>query len=270
MPTAVAPRTATTPPIPDHLAGAAAGEVLAWAVETFQRRFAVVTSFQLEGMVVVDLARRLDPGVRVVTLDTGRLPQETYDLIDEVRARLGVDVELVAPDPAELRALTARHGPNLFRRDQALRQLCCHVRKVAPLDRALRGTAAWATGMRRDGGPTRAGIATVEPDPARPGTLKLNPLAAWTRERAWAYVREHRLPVHPLYAQGYQSIGCAPCTRATRPGESERAGRWWWEADQARECGLNHQSRDERFATALADLRADLEDQAAAPVAGAT
>ena len=256
MPTDAAQLPADLAAVPDGLAEAPAAAVVSWAVATFRHRFAVVTSFQLEGLVVVDLARRLDPDVRVVSLDTGRLPQETYDLIDQVRARLGVRVELIAPDPAATLAMTARHGANLFRRDQALRQLCCHVRKVEPLDRALAGTDAWATGLRRDGGPGRAGIAKVEHDPTRPGKLKLNPLADWTRERASAYVRDHRLPVHPLYEQGYQSIGCAPCTRATGPGESERAGRWWWEADQTRECGLNHQSRDERFAAALAELRA--------------
>jgi phosphoadenosine phosphosulfate reductase len=246
-----------------HLEGLPADRLLAWAIERFGRRFAVVTSFQAEGMVVLDLARQLDPGVRVLTLDTGRLPEETYQVIEAVRSGMGLQVEVISPDPAEVAAMVARHGPNLFHKDPALRRLCCHVRKVAPLERALNGVEAWATGLRRDGGPARAGTAKAEVDDGHGGILKLNPLADWTRDQVWAYVRSHRLPVNPLYEQGYTSIGCAPCTRPTRPGEDERAGRWWWEAGQDRECGLHSRlggapaSPDDRFSAALGRLRAD-------------
>jgi phosphoadenosine phosphosulfate reductase len=241
-----------------------ADRLLAWAVETYGRRFAVVTSFQAEGMVVLDLVRQVDPGVRVLTLDTGRLPEETYEVMEAVRTGLGLEVEVLTPDPADVAAMVARHGPNLFHKDPALRRLCCHVRKVAPLDRALDGVGAWATGLRRDGGPARAGIAKAELDDAHGGIVKLNPLADWTREQVWAYVRSHRLPVSSLYEQGYTSIGCAPCTRPTRPGEDERAGRWWWEADPDRECGLHARlgrgSPDpgDRFSAALDRLRVDV------------
>jgi phosphoadenosine phosphosulfate reductase len=214
-------------------------ELLAWALREFGDRFAIITSFQAEGMVVLDLARRLDPGVRVLSLDTGRLPEETYQSIEAVRARFGIRVELIAPDPAAVAAMAAEHGPNLFRRDQSLRHLCCQVRKVDPLNRALAGLDAWSTGLRRDGGRARAGIAKVESDPAGGGTVKLNPLADWTREQVWAYARANAVPIHPLYEQGYTTIGCAPCTRAVLPGEEERAGRWWWEADPDKECGLH-------------------------------
>ena len=240
-----------------------ADRLLAWAIERFGHRFAVVTSFQAEGMVVLDLARRVDPGVRVLTLDTGRLPEETYQVIEAVRTGMGLQIEVITPDPADVAAMVASHGPNLFHKDPALRRLCCHVRKVAPLDRALTGVEAWATGLRRDGGPARAGTPKAEVDDAHWGIVKLNPLADWTRDQVWAYVRSHRLPVNPLYEQGYTSIGCAPCTRPTRPGEDERAGRWWWEADQDRECGLHTRlggapaSPDDRFSTALGRLRAD-------------
>ena len=245
------------------LEGLPADRLLAWAIERFGRRFAVVTSFQAEGMVVLDLARQLDPGVRVLTLDTGRLPEETYQVIEAVRTGMGLEVEVVTPDPADVAAMVARHGPNLFHKDPALRRLCCHVRKVAPLDRALAGVGAWATGLRRDGGTARAGTSKAEVDDAHGGIVKLNPLADWTRDQVWAYVRSHRLPVNPLYEQGYTSIGCAPCTRPTRPGEDERAGRWWWEADQDRECGLHSRlggapaSPDDRFSAALGRLQAD-------------
>jgi thioredoxin-dependent adenylylsulfate APS reductase len=240
-----------------------AGELLAWAARTFGRRFAVVTSFQAEGMVVLDLARRVDPDVRVLTLDTGRLPEETYEVIEAVRTGLGLDVEVVTPDPDEVAAMVARNGPNLFRQDPALRRLCCHVRKVAPLARALTGLDAWATGVRRDGGPARAGTPKVELDEDHGGIVKLNPLADWTREQVWAYVRANHLPVNPLYERGYTSIGCAPCTRPTRPGEDERAGRWWWEADPARECGLHQSSPSERFARALQRLEEDVDRRTA-------
>ena len=246
-----------------HLEGLTADRLLAWAVERFGRRFAVVTSFQAEGMVVLDLARQVDPGVRVLTLDTGRLPEETYQVIEAVRTGMGLRVEVISPDPADVAAMVAGHGPNLFHKDPALRRLCCHVRKVAPLGRALAGVGAWATGLRRDGGPARAGTPKAQVDDAHGGIVKLNPLADWTRDQVWAYVRSHRLPVNPLYEQGYTSIGCAPCTRPTRPGEDERAGRWWWEADQDRECGLHTRlgggpaSPDDRFSAALGRLRAD-------------
>jgi phosphoadenosine phosphosulfate reductase len=245
-----------------------ADQLLAWAIERFGRRFAVVTSFQAEGMVVLDLARRIDPGVRVLTLDTGRLPEETFQVIEAVRAGLGLQVEVITPDPADVAAMVARHGPNLFHKDPALRRLCCHVRKVAPLDRALAGFGAWATGLRRDGGPARAGTPKAELDDAHGGIVKLNPLADWTRDQVWAYLRTRRLPVNPLYEQGYTSIGCAPCTRPTRPGEDERAGRWWWEADRDRECGLHTRlggaasSPGDRFSAALDRLRADVHARA--------
>ena len=236
-----------------------AAEVVAWAGDTFAERFAVVTALQAEGVVVLDLARRVDPAVRAVTVDTGRLPQETHDAIEAVRARLGVAVEVLGPDPDEVAALVTRHGPNLFRGDPALRRLCCQVRKVDPLARGLVGLDAWATGLRRDGGPARAGVAKVELDRAHGGLVKLNPLADWTRDQVWAYVRDHDLPAHPLYERGYTSIGCAPCTRPTRPGEPERAGRWWWEAGDARECGLHLRAGpDQRFDAALARLRDDV------------
>jgi phosphoadenosine phosphosulfate reductase len=240
-----------------RLRDASAGDVLAWALDAFGKRCAIVTSFQVEGMVMLDLARQLDPGVRVITIDTGRLPEESYELIDTVRARFDLEVEVITPDGPALEAMTSRHGPNLFRRDRALRQLCCHVRKVEPLRRVLEDLDAWVSGLRRDGGPARAGIAKVELDQAHGGVVKLNPLADWTREQALEHARANHLPMHPLYEQGFSSIGCAPCTRAPRQGEGERAGRWWWEADEDRECGLHQLSPSMRLDAALAELDAE-------------
>jgi phosphoadenosine phosphosulfate reductase len=225
-----------------QLASRTPQDILAWALQRFGSRFAVVTAFQAEGVVITDMARKLDPEVRVATLDTGRLPQETYDLIETVRSQLRVRVEVVAPTAQDVEAMVTAHGPNLFRQDQALRHTCCQVRKVEPLNRLLRGLDAWATGLRRDTGPSRASVAKAEVDLVHGGMVKLNPLADWTKEQVWGYVRENRLPEHPLYHKGYTSIGCAPCTRAVLPGESERAGRWWWESDEHRECGIHQLS----------------------------
>ena len=239
-----------------RLEAAPATDVLAWALDTFGKRCTIVTSFQVEGMVMLDLARQIDPGVRVITIDTGRLPEESHELIDTVRARFDLDIEVIAPDGPSVEAMVSRHGTNLFRRDRALRQLCCQVRKVEPLGRVLADLDAWVSGLRRDGGPARAGISKVELDKAHGGIVKLNPLADWTREQALDYSRENHLPLHPLYERGFSSIGCAPCTRATLPGESERAGRWWWEAGEDRECGLHQLSPSMRLDAAMAELRA--------------
>jgi thioredoxin-dependent adenylylsulfate APS reductase len=213
-----------------------AGDLIAWAIETFGNRFAVVTSLQAEGMVVTDLACRISTSVRVLTLDTGRLPEETYEMIEKVRSRYGIAVETIAPASEEVEAMVALHGPNLFYRDVALRMLCCEVRKVRPLERRLHELKAWAGGLRRSQSETRAGLTKAE---EQNGILKLSPLADWTRDQVWDYIRQHDVPVHPLYARGYTSIGCGPCTRATKDGEDERAGRWWWEQDTAKECGLH-------------------------------
>lgn len=187
-------------------------------------------------MVVVDLAARTGRPFRVFTLDTGRLPDETLQMVETVRARYGVAVEAVAPDPDEVSAMVKEHGPDLFYDGVEFRRLCCEVRKVHPLARKLRELDAWATGLRRDQGETRAAVPKIsEID----GCWKLNPLADWTAADVDEYIREHGVPVHPLYERGYRSIGCAPCTRAVGPGEDERAGRWWWERDAKKECGIH-------------------------------
>lgn len=212
--------------------------VLGWALESF-RRVVIVASFQAESSVLIDMAARMRPGVEVLTLDTGRLPQETHDMIDRVRARYGVQVQVVAPDPDEVREMVAANGTNLFHRSPELRRLCCSVRKSRPLARALRGYDAWVTGVRRSQMATRAATPVVATDDEHGGIAKVAPLAAWSSDQVWAYIREHEVPYHALYERGYTSIGCAPCTRATEPGEDERAGRWWWELGEVKECGIH-------------------------------
>lgn len=216
---------------------AEASEIVTWASDTFGDSFAIATSFQKEGMVILDLASRIPAGVRVFTLDTGRLPEETYQMMETVRQRYGIAVEIVFPERAEVEELVAIEGPNLFYTSVPARQRCCDVRKVRPLGRKLETLQAWATGLRRDQGETRSGIRKVER--GAEGRVKICPLADWSAARVEEYLARHEVPVHPLYARGYTSIGCAPCTRAVEPGESERAGRWWWEEDAKKECGIH-------------------------------
>ena len=209
-----------------------AADVVAEAIRSYGPRLALATSFQREGMVLVDMTARLSKEIHVLTLDTGRLPEETYAMIETVRSRYGIAVEIVAPDPAEVEAMVARHGPNLFYREVPLRMLCCQVRKVRPLERRLASFDAWITGLRRGQSDARTEIRQVEED-QRP--VKINPLAGWTDTEVEDYIRAHDVPVHPLYARGYDSIGCEPCTR---PGTG-RDGRWWWEAEADKECGIH-------------------------------
>ena len=216
---------------------ASASDILSWAIDTFGDSFAIATSFQKEGMVILDLASRISAEVRVFTLDTGRLPDETYRMMETVRQRYGIPVEIVFPERDDVEHLVAFHGPNLFYSSVPARQRCCDVRKVRPLERKLETLQAWATGLRRDQSETRGGIPKVER--AANGRIKLCPLADWSAPRVEEYIARHGVPVHPLYARGYTSIGCAPCTRAVEAGESERAGRWWWEHDAKKECGIH-------------------------------
>lgn len=187
-------------------------------------------------MVIVDMVARLTKKARIFTLDTGRLPAETYQMMETVRERYGVPVEVVFPDPAEVEAMVALHGPNLFYRQTAMRMLCCNIRKVRPLERKLAGLKAWAVGLRRDQNESRAEVRKVD---LSASPVKISPLADWTREQVDDYIRANDVPRHPLYARGYTSIGCDPCTRAVEAGEPERAGRWWWEQDADKECGIH-------------------------------
>lgn len=216
--------------------------VLRQAFDTYER-VAIVASFQAESTVIIDLAVQVRHDINVLTLDTGRLPQETHDMIDRVRRRYGIAVEVITPDAAEVGAMVREHGTNLFRQSFENRLLCCDVRKSRPLARALRGYDAWVTGVRREQAATRGLTQPVSVDAQHGGIAKIAPLATWTRSQVWDYIHERDLPYHALYERGYTSIGCAPCTRATTAGEDERAGRWWWEQDEVKECGLHWSNR---------------------------
>jgi len=221
-----------------ELEEATAEEIVRWAYANHER-VALVASFQAESSVLIHLAARVVAHPDVITLDTGRLPEETHRVIDSFQRSGQVRLTVQMPDPAEVAEMVGAHGPNLFLDSVERRRLCCDVRKVRPLQRALAGYDAWITGIRRDQGPTRAGTPVVASDPAHGGIAKFAPLARWSSEQVWTYIKAHGLITHPLYERGYTSIGCAPCTRAVQPGEGERAGRWWWEADGVKECGLH-------------------------------
>jgi len=224
--------------------GASAETLLTWAAHAFPpRRLALACSLGLEDMALVEMLTRLPRVPRVFVLDTGRLHPETYDLLQQVRRHYGLDVEVFFPQAAAVEALVRRDGPNGFYEGLDQRRACCAVRKVEPLRRALEGADAWITGLRREQAPTRRDLQPFELDAEHGGILKLNPLLDWTFEQTKAYLRHHRVPVNALHDQGYPSLGCAPCTRPVQPGEDLRAGRWWWEEPEHKECGLHAQPR---------------------------
>ncbi len=216
-----------------------AEEVLAWAFDRFHPRMSISIGGGAEGMAILDMALRIQPDARVFTLDTGRLPQETHDLIERVQQRYGISVEVQHPQPAHVQKMVGRHGEDLMYDAVDLRLLCCQVRKVVPLNRYLEGLDAWVTGLRREQWASRAEVRKIELDHDHGGLVKLNPVADWTKEEVWDYVRANDVPNHSLFDQGYTSIGCAPCTRPIQPGEPDRAGRWWWEVNGPKECGIH-------------------------------
>lgn len=215
-----------------------AQEVLGWALETYGDKVALACSFGVEDMVLVDMLAKIDKKARIFTLDTGRLAQETYNVMDEARDKYGVVFEVMFPQTAEVEAMEREHGANLFYQSIDFRKLCCNVRKMEPLRRALATVDAWTTGLRREQAVTRTETGKVEHDGGN-NMVKLNPLADWSEDQVWAYIKDNNVPYNALHDQGYPSIGCAPCTRAVEAGEDVRAGRWWWELPEQKECGLH-------------------------------
>lgn len=234
------PRSSTVPPIPAEAETLAARDILQVALAALGRdRLALAASFGPEDIVILDLLVGLEPRPRVFTLDTGRLSDETYELMERVRRRYGIEIELYFPDAVAVEEMVRAHGPNLFYESLDHRLLCCDVRKGRPLRRALATVDGWITGLRRDQIATRAGVPKIGLDLEHGLIWKIAPLADWTADDVWAYLRERDLPYNALHDRAYPSIGCAPCTRAVAPGEDPRAGRWWWERPESRECGLH-------------------------------
>jgi phosphoadenosine phosphosulfate reductase len=198
----------------------------------------LASSFGAEDMVLIDLIARNALPIGVFTLDTGRLPEQTLALVDRVRDRYVLPVDVYSPDAARVEPFVRTHGVNAFYQGVELRKACCAIRKTEPLARALTGRKAWITGLRREQSVTRSDVPYREFDTVH-GLAKFNPLVDWTEEDVWAYIRARDVPYNALHDQGYRSIGCAPCTRAVEPGEDVRAGRWWWENPEHKECGLH-------------------------------
>jgi phosphoadenosine phosphosulfate reductase len=212
--------------------------LLAWAAERFGPRLSLTSSLGAEDQVLTDMIWRASLPIGIFTIDTGRLPQETFDVLQATRDRYGLDIDVLFPAASDVETLVTRSGPNSFRRTVTDRKQCCHIRKVLPLRRRLAGLDAWITGLRREQTLTRADVVPVQWDEANE-LIKINPLAGWSNAQVWEYIRQHGVPYNALHDQGYPSIGCAACTRAVAPGEDIRAGRWWWEQPEHRECGLH-------------------------------
>lgn len=229
--------------------------VLARALERLHPAVSLACSYSMEDVLLVAMAANIRPDVRVFALETGRLPEETAECAAALRAQLGVTVEAYVPEAAALESLLAEQGHLGFRESLDARHACCQVRKVAPLGRALSGLQGWVTGQRRGQSITRAHLEVIEAAPKAGEPFKINPLAHWTLAEVQAETDRLGLPRNALYDQGYQSIGCAPCTRAVAPGEDERAGRWWWEQAANKECGLHGRPGFEQLIAAPGESR---------------
>jgi phosphoadenosine phosphosulfate reductase len=214
-------------------------EILRWALDEFGRDVALACSFGAEDMVLVDLLARTGRNARIFVLDTGRLHEETYAVMEAARRRYGIEFEVYFPETRAVQDLLRSKGPASFYESIENRKQCCMIRKVEPLRRALTGQKAWITGLRRAQAVTRLDLPKVEIDESHDGILKLNPLADWSEEQVWSYIRTNGVPYNELHDKGFPSIGCSPCTRAVQAGEDVRAGRWWWENPEHKECGLH-------------------------------
>ena len=217
---------------------AAPVDVMAWFVSEYRGSVVFSSSLSVEDQLITYLIahRRLE--ISLFTLDTGRLFQETYDLLDITEKKYGIKMAVFFPEASQVEEMVNHKGVNLFYESVENRKLCCHIRKIEPLKRALKGMSVWVTGLRREQSVTRKDLKLVEWDQNH-AIVKLNPLLEMTQAELWAHIEINHIPVNPLHHQGYPSIGCYPCTRAIAPGEDVRAGRWWWELPQYKECGLH-------------------------------
>jgi phosphoadenosine phosphosulfate reductase len=216
-----------------------AEEILQWAIATYGPRAGLATSFGIEDMVLTDMLAKLGGGLTLFTLDTGRLHEETYQTMERVRTKYGLSIDVYFPDRQAVETLVRQKGLYSFRESIDNRKECCRIRKVEPLGRALGPLNAWVTGLRREQSVTRTDVPKVAEDADHPPMVKINPIADWSEQQVKDYIALHKVPVNPLHAKNYPSIGCAPCTRPIEPGEDIRAGRWWWENPEHKECGLH-------------------------------
>lgn len=207
-------------------------------IEKFEGRYTVAFSHQAEDILLLDLVKKIDPNPDVFTIATGKLFPVADDFTKETEKFFGVKINVIEPDKEEVESMVKKHGEELYYESVELRKLCCHTRKVVPLNRYLKGFPLWLTGLRKEQSPTRSDLEAFEHDPVT-GIYKLSPILPWRTEEMLDYIKENGLPHNPLYAENYTSIGCEPCTRPVLPGEDIRRGRWWWEDPSQKECGLH-------------------------------
>ena len=220
-----------------------AEEVLKWAVAKFGDKVELASSFGAEDVVLIDMLGKMGLKMGIFTLDTGRIHEETYHVADATRKKYKVDIKSFFPDKKKVEELEKNKGFYSFRESIENRKECCRIRKVEPLGRALSGLESWVTGLRREQVVTRAEVNKIEIDQANNGIVKFNPLADWEEKQVWDYIKKNDVPYNKLHDTGFPSIGCEPCTRAIKPGEDFRAGRWWWEKPEKRECGIHIKER---------------------------
>lgn len=226
-------------PAPEIPVAATPTEILKIGIEAARGPVKLACSFSVEDVVIIDMAGELGLPLGIFALDTGRLNEETYEVADAIVERYRVRIDWYFPQHGAVEKLLREKGLFSFRESLPNRHECCHIRKVEPLSRALKGLSGWVTGLRRDQGVTRTDLLPIEIDTLNSGILKINPLLDWTEAQVWEYATARRIPTNRLHRQGYPSIGCAPCTRPVAPGEHPRSGRWWWENPENKECGLH-------------------------------
>ena len=226
--------------IAEEMEDKSAMEVLKWAINAYAPKIALASSFGAEDVIIIHMMVKINKEkTRIFTLDTGRLNQETYDVMDAIRKKYDIQIEVYFPEQRETEEMVKIKGMNLMYESVENRKLCCEIRKVHPLNRALSKLDGWITGLRREQAITRANIYKLEIDSSHGNIAKINPLADWTNEMIWDYIHKNNVPYNKLHDSGYPSIGCEPCTRAVHRGEDPRAGRWWWENATQKECGLH-------------------------------
>ena len=216
-------------------------EILEWAIQTYGEQLRLACSLSVEDTTLLHIAARISKKVQVFVLDTGRLHEKSYELLERCRQKYKLVIECYFPNTQKVQELVTQKGLYSFYESVAQRKECCYIRKVEPLQRALGSALAWVTGLRHEQSATRAKAPLIEVDELHGGILKINPLVNWSWQQVLDFARENQVPIHPLHHAGYPSIGCEPCTRAIAKGEDLRAGRWWWEDAGTKECGMHVQ-----------------------------
>ncbi|MBT3515282.1 MAG: phosphoadenylyl-sulfate reductase [Nitrospina sp.] len=219
-----------------------AQEILKWSISEFGPKAGLASSFGMEDMVIIDVLSQLKGDITIFTLDTGRLHEETYEVMERARSKYGVTIKVYFPNKEDVENLQRNKGFFSFRESMENRKECCSIRKIEPLNRALSNLDAWITGLRRDQGLTRVDVEKVAIDDNHNSILKINPLADWSLKMIEEYIKINDVPINALHKKNYPSIGCAPCTRSIEKGEDIRSGRWWWENPEHKECGLHPRS----------------------------